>query len=189
MTQLGWLGEVHRLLPFKTQFVLYGNVGDRFPILAEEQADPSQVCFAPLTVSLPETLKHWGYQVVGIHDIIDGLRFCGGPDEKERQRREFCTLSTAEHCSSGKEDPAALDVAATLSRIRRAVQNSKTPCAFVLESAFLLSRGPTDLDEPERGRFLTVMKCGREANKVRTGERLLPNILILVAPKLNDFPP
>src|ERR1039457_1618382 len=44
------------------------------------------------------------------------------------------------------------------------------------------------LTRPSRGRFLTVLKCGREAGKVCVGGRLLPNVVILVASKLNDLP-
>lgn len=178
-----WLRELRRLLSLKTQFVLHGNISDRFPILGSAAPRPASVSYAPLAVSLPETLRNWGYQIVGIHDFVDGLRFYGESREaKEQWKSEFCRIS-------GRRQSDSMDVAETLDSIRKVIQNTQISCAFILEAASLLSRGPDNLDEPERGRFLTIMKCAREANKVTAGESLLPNMLVLVAPKLNDLPP
>ena len=164
MKEPAWLREFQRLLPLKTQFILYGNTVDCFPVLSQQQTTSSQVRFAQLAVSLPAALKYWGYQVVGIHDLVDGLRFVGGNDEISRQRTEFCRAIAYPDCPKAA-DSESVDVPGTLSRIRRAVRNPTISCAFLLESAFLLSKGPNDLDEAESGPVSHRLKVWARSGK------------------------
>src|SRR5690349_14039205 len=65
-----WLRDIFRFLPVKAQFVLSGNIRDRYPF----PADAGKYIPLPLTQYLTESLKLRGYERFISFNAIDG--FC-----------------------------------------------------------------------------------------------------------------
>src|ERR1043166_7564088 len=65
-----WARDLFRFLPVKSQFVLSGNVRDRYPFPAE----PGKYAPLPLPQYLAEALKRKGYERFLSFNVIDGFR-------------------------------------------------------------------------------------------------------------------
>jgi energy-coupling factor transporter ATP-binding protein EcfA2 len=64
-----WIRDVFRFLPVKSQFILSGNIRDRYPFPAED----GQYDDLPFTLYLTKVLKLKGYQRFIAFDVIDGF--------------------------------------------------------------------------------------------------------------------
>ena len=64
-----WIGDIERLLPIRSQFILTGNVRDVFLTPSSSGA-----YLAPLLSCLWAFLERDGYQFILVYDRIDGLR-------------------------------------------------------------------------------------------------------------------
>lgn len=75
-----------------------------------------------------------------------------------------------------------------MDHIRSALGNPKSSVAVVVNLASRLLGDPQTLSEDEREVFSRLWKAVREARPVLCGERLLRNVVILLADKANDLP-
>jgi hypothetical protein len=189
-----WVTELRRGLGIKTLFILSGNIYDRYPYRAPGATRTAWLPLRPTPLFrsfLYHSLHDWGYRVVGFYDIVDDLKFPGGPEEEKLF--ESLVPDRPERRREGPSDPSTvLDV------VRPALANTQTdgklgpakaPCAFVLDYASLLSSRPDSLLEAERPLFLKIAKAAEEAVVVPTETRTVNNALILITEKANDLPP
>lgn len=70
-----WIREVLRFLPVKSQFLLSGNIRDRYPLLLEPAAgeQPAKHLPLPLTQYVAETLRLRGYEHFLEFNPVDGF--------------------------------------------------------------------------------------------------------------------
>lgn len=75
-----WCREVLRFLPVKSQFILSGNIRDRYPFLlevvaADSDGEPTSNKYVPLSLTqyVTETLKLRGYEFFLNYNLVDGF--------------------------------------------------------------------------------------------------------------------
>jgi ATP-dependent Clp protease ATP-binding subunit ClpA len=83
-----WIKEVFRFLPVKSQFVLSGNIRDRypFPLFSGEETRYLPYTFVQY---LTETLRTKGFTRFLSYDMLDGFVCLGSPTGKIEEEREF----------------------------------------------------------------------------------------------------
>jgi ATP-dependent Clp protease ATP-binding subunit ClpA len=183
-----WVSELHRHLGLKTQFFLFGNVHDRFPIRVP--VDPkdggrgTETTYVFLRKFLHEFLSSCGYQLIVFYDVADGLDFKIRDDlsqEKAEQSKKLYNDCLERHRGSGGPSKFFRD-------LRTLLSDNQTPTAAVVEHAHLLARRPDDLSDQERLDFLHLAKSGRAAAKTKIGDATSNQILLVVAERINDLP-
>lgn len=83
-----WIKEVFRFLPVKSQFVLSGNINDRypFPVVGSEEKR-----YIPLTFTeyLMEAMRLRGYARFLSYDMVDGFVCLSSPNGSVDEERKF----------------------------------------------------------------------------------------------------
>jgi len=184
----GWAAHLDRQLLVKTQFILHGNIYDRFPCMLKlEPDDPGQWNYLTLRDYLRRFLTERGYQNIGFYDLVDGIQ-CDTPTEVRELREQ---IAAVDHCSetdeSETDDRSESD--RDIDDVRTAVVKLDTPTVFVIDFASRLLSHPDHLTRGERKFWLTLNKCAQDARRVLGENGLLRNLTILICDKLNDLPP
>ena len=146
-----WIAEIERLLPIRSQFVLSGNIRDRF--LVPLAGGPALV---PLLRALWASLSARGYGCLLVHDPADGLRVY--PDEpvpRALARRLFDLDVT--------DGPRPTSLESLGQIMRRLVSQREARCALVVDFASRLVRQPDTLGEAEHRFFVAAEKLSLEA--------------------------
>jgi MoxR-like ATPase len=204
-----WLREVGRFLNLKNLIFLYGNIHDLVSYPVEGGADcECQWSQSRLRDLLRRLLEDRGYEVVGLGDPVEELRF--GTPEMERKFREVASAATTAARSSdaagnvGGESSSGtsprlvagtrragprVDWAQVIDELARVMQNPHVPCAFVMDLASRLVASPDSLGDGNLAIFTKLLKASLGgATVIREGGRW-NNLIILVCDKLNDLPP
>ena len=204
-----WLRELARFVNIKSLLFVYGNVHDlvSFPIRAE---GPEGVRWteSDLAGFFQRFLTGLNYEVVGWADPVEDLSF-GTPamaelfhrieqgkeaqvrpaDSKEAQAQaQQAAAGAPPPDSRPQRKPEAVDWNKTIDRIARALQNSRIPCAFVLNMASRLASSPDHLTKEERLLFTKMLKAALTSREVVRDDGRWNNLLILICDRLNDLP-
>ena len=85
-----WIKEVFRFLPVKSQYVLSGNIRDRYPFPLSTGEDTRYVPYTFLQY-LTETLRMRGFSRFLSYDMLDGFVCQGSPTGSIEEEQEFFT--------------------------------------------------------------------------------------------------
>jgi len=84
--------------------------------------------------------------------------------------------------------PRAVDWETVVHRIGLGLQNTKVPCAFVIDFASRLTSSPDRLPRDERMLMTRLLKATMASREVVREDGRWNNLLVLVCEKLNDLP-
>jgi ATP-dependent Clp protease ATP-binding subunit ClpB len=141
-----WVGEIHRLLPIRSQFVLSGNVRDLFLTPA-----PSGVQLQSLIDCLLGFLRSMGFEFLLIYDRVDGIRVHPAETPVQDKAMQLLNLSPV----NGIVPMTNLD---SLGNVARRLVDLKSPrAALVIDFASRLSASPQAPDLLDL-KFFTVME-------------------------------
>ena len=141
-----WVGEIHRLLPIRSQFVLSGNVRDAFLTPTS-----SGVRLQGMIDCLWGFLQSMGYEFLLIYDRVDGMRV--HPPEKAVQDKALQLLNLGP--ANGVMAMTNLDSLGNIAR--RLVDLKSARAALVIDFASRLSASPQAPDSLDL-KFFTVME-------------------------------
>ena len=146
-----WLREIDALLAVHPQFVLSGNVHDRYRLPSDE---------TPLADSIADTLlaglRGAGFQALLVHDVVDGYRVVS--DDHEAAWADAHALTGHDLRSAQPDDLGRL------AEVIGAFATGEGPrMGLVLEYASRLSSSITDLGPREHAFFAASLKCSHEA--------------------------
>jgi DNA polymerase III delta prime subunit len=183
-----WIEAFNRLTELKSLIVVHGNIHDRFPCEVRSQGAPPMTRYLALRPFLERRLQDMGYQLVGFHDLVDGLRFGSSND-----RQAFAALAGV---PAGRDpgpgaipaQPFLREPSRAVAAVRRVVANTERACAVVFDFASRLLGSPNDLPSEERELFVHLALCARGASRLKSGDKVLGNLVLLVCDKLNDLP-
>ncbi|NIA12524.1 MAG: AAA domain-containing protein [Nitrospiraceae bacterium] len=198
-----WLREMARFVQIKNLLFVYGNVHDlvSFPIQTDGEVRWTE---SDLPVFFRRFLDGLGYEVVGWADPVEDLSFATSEMEQVFEGVERSHGDPAETDDEGatrKAPPAKrwrdrlrlpqlgpVDWNRTIARIASGLQNTRVPCAFVIDLASRLASSPDRLTRDERTLLTKVLKASLASREVVREDGRWNNLLILVCDKLNDLP-
>ena len=149
---LPWLGNIVRLLPIRSQFVLSGDIRDHF--LMPSEHGPVLV---PLLRALWETLRPLGFRVLVVWDPVDGVRAYPATEEARELAAELLDVQKSA-APMGLEALAAL--AGKVTRLRAA------RVALVIDFASRITRSTSAPDAGEHRLFVACEKLALEATPI-----------------------
>ena len=146
-----WLREIDALLAVHSQFVLSGNVHDRYRLPLDDM---------PLADSISDALlaglRGTGFDALLVHDIVGGYRIVS--DDQDAAWADVVAL-TGRDLRTGRADD--LD---QLAGVVRAFAGGGVPrLGLVLEYASRLAANVTELSPREHAFFTATLKCSHEA--------------------------
>jgi hypothetical protein len=178
-----WVRDFLRFLPLKSQFVLSGNVRDRFPRLGPQ----GELTILPLTAYLGAELVEAGIERVIAYDPARGFRLppITGRDPKADQR--YFTEQAIAFDSAGFA-PASIERFFELST--RLVTAAPEPTAIIADFAARMIVNPERLIDSEHRGFTGALVSGLTVEpKVHTKTRQpYYNPLIAIVEKEGDLP-
>jgi hypothetical protein len=205
-----WLRELARFITIKNLLFIYGNVHDlvSFPIRTDA-AEPIRWTESDLLGFFRRYLTGLNYEVVGWADPVEELSFATLEMEDLLHRietgrdlpsshpanREKKGLPAEPQRTQDQSSPTPpprriepLDWNKTLNRIASALENTRVPCAFVIDLASRFLSAPDRLMKEERTLFTRILKASLTSREVIRKDGRWNNLLILICDKLNDLP-
>ena len=194
-----WLREIDALLAVHPQFVLSGNVRDRYLLPAEEMPLADTIASA-----LAAALRRAGIHTLLVHDIVDGYRvetYGGSPDPDAGSE-------AADEGHGGHDESAAWDDvraavgvdlrserADDLDRLAQVVRalarGGERPIGLLLDYAGQLAGRASSLEHDEHVFFSACLKLSHEALHGRPPgdtSRTLYNPIFWVVEREHDLP-
>lgn len=149
-----WVGDIERLLPIRSQFILTGNVRDVFltPSGAESY-------LAPLLSCLWASLEREGYQFLLVYDRIDGIRVL--PQAAAAQDKAAQLLGVKLHDGVM---PANLETLEGIARRAATLRDARVGVA--IDYASRLTTTPQTPEAAEYKFFVAMEKLSLVANPI-----------------------
>ncbi len=198
-----WIRELDRFRHIKNLIFLHGNILD--PVVYAIERDGKQQWSSGDSVNgfLRRYFLERGYPVVGVLDPISGLDLAASertrpdPDDREawmdpNDRGVGDRQAAAKKAQSAPADPrggGANAIDAAVANIVKAMTDSRTPCAYIINLASRLIASPGYPSEREHALLAQLLKASLEGATAFGPEGERNNLIILVCDKLNDFPP
>ena len=146
-----WLREVDTLLAVHPQFVLSGNVHDRYRLPLSELPLADSI-----TDALAMSLRPAGFDALLVHDIVDGYRIVA--DDQDAAWADARALTGHDLRSERADDLGRL------AEVVSALAAGQGPrLGLVLEYASRLAASVNELGPREHAFFTTSLKCSQEA--------------------------
>ena len=146
-----WLREVDALLAVHPQFVLSGNVHDRYRLPLDDTPLVDSI-----TEALAVSLRRAGFDALIVHDIVDGYRIVA--DDPEAAWADARALTGHDLRSERADDLGRL------AEVVSALAAGGGPrLGLVLEYASRLACSVNELNPREHAFFTTSLKCSQEA--------------------------
>ncbi len=177
--QARWIGDLERLLPIRSQFVVSGNIRDSF--LVNLDSGPALV---PLLRALWACLSRQGFQCLLVFDPADGLRTY----PNEAANRELAERLFDLKLSAGSQ---IMSLESLGNLIKTMTSQREARCALVLDFASRLARAPDHLSEGEHRFFVACEKLSLYAAAMvpKDGKGLpLFNPLLWLVNRPQDLP-
>ena len=174
-----WLREIDALLAVHPQFVLSGNVRDRYRLPLRK---------VPLADSIADALlaglRGAGFRALVVHDVMDGYRMASDDDE---------AAWADVHALTGRDlRSAPADDLGRLGEVIEALAAGGGPrMGLVLDYASRLSSSVTDLGPREHAFFAACLKCSYEARPWRdpsAGRGAIYNPVFWIVEREHDLP-
>ena len=196
-----WIRELARFLPLKNLIFIHGNIYDLINYPVEK---PSGEVYWTESTHLEHFLERYlmdcGYEVVGIGDPIDGIYF-----PKNEMRDTYRKLTMGKTVVTGTQDKPLQepesdkkvsqkrlfpnDPLVLMDGVKKCMENTTVPCAFVINYASRLVSDSSHLSTPERQLMARIQKAMMQSRIVIRENQRWSNVLILIVDKLNDIPP
>ena len=146
-----WLREIDALLAVHSQFVLSGNVHDRYRLPLSD---------VPLADSIADALlaglRGAGFRALLVHDVVDGYRVVSDDHE--------AAWADAHAITGGDLRSAPADDLGRLAQVINALSTGNGPrMGLVLQYASRLSASSSELGPREHAFFAASLKCSHEA--------------------------
>ena len=174
-----WLRDVDSLLATHSHFVLAGNVRDWYQLPVPEW--PVAKCVAE---ALSAVLDRSGFDVILVHDIVDGFTVLSNLDEDEAWAAvQAVTLSDL-------RDVEGSDFSTLGSVIRSVGGDCPRRLAVVLSDASRLINRIGDLQPAELDLFRIATKAAQESQRFRFGAdgRVIYNPIFWLVEREHDLP-
>lgn len=174
-----WHRELSLFASVKPLLILEGNVLDsyRYPL----EGSISQGAIVRLPEYLHYYLTDYGYQNILFYDHLQGFR--NPIDAKHEQAVERLTgqnrLDLPFRNGAGISAPEG---------IRRMTAQTKEATAIVMTFASRCIVSPGQMTQQEADSFTLIQKASMEALEIRTANKTLKNLIILIVSKVNDLP-
>jgi hypothetical protein len=149
-----WIGDIARLTPIRSQFVVAGNIRDSFmtPLAGG-------TTLAPLLRCLWTHLAALDYRFLLVYDPVDGLRpYPNEPAALENVTRIF-DLKLA-------DGAMAMSLESLVAVMKKVAALREMRCALVIDFASRLARQPDRLDACEHRFFVAAERASLAANPV-----------------------
>jgi ATP-dependent Clp protease ATP-binding subunit ClpB len=174
-----WIEDIDRLLAIRPQFVLSGNIRDRF--LTPTQSGLSLASVIPCLWAL---CAGKGFKFLLIYDRVDGIKVY--PDTPENQNEASARLSLK--FSSGAME---VNLATLLDKARLVAGNREIRIGLIIDYASRLTAGPQSLSADELVFFSGLEKLANSAMPVMprdTKGDWLFNPIIWMTNRVQDLP-
>ena len=149
-----WLSDLQRLLPIRSQFVVSGNIRDRFLTTIAGGA-----ALVPLPRALWEVLKAQGFRCMLVFDPADGVRVYPNETEPRELAGRLFELKLDDGCQM-------LSLESLANLMKQVAAEREARCALVLDFASRLTRAPDHLSEGEHRFFVAAEKLSLNAAPV-----------------------
>ena len=174
-----WLREVDALLAVHPQFVLSGNVHDRYRLPLSEMPLADSI-----TDALAISLRRAGFDALLVHDMVDGYRIVA--DDQDAAWADVRALTGHDLRSERTDDLGRL------AEVVSAFAAGDGPrLGLVLEYASRLASSVTELNPREHAFFTAGLKCSHEARPCRhpsTQRGALFNPVFWIVEREHDLP-
>ena len=182
-----WLREIDALLAVHPQFVLSGNVRDRYLLPAEEMPLADTIASA-----LAAALRRAGIRTLLIHDIVDGYRVEAHDGHDESAAWDDVRAVVGTDLRSERAD----DLVRLAQVVRALAAGGERPVALLLDYAGQLAGRANSLEHEEHVFFAACLKLSHEAvHRLPTGDaingdasRTLFNPVFWVVEREHDLP-
>ena len=180
-----WMRDMNRFLPLRSQFVLWGNVRDRFPL----QDSRGKLQPMPLPEYLAENFH--------IQGVPHALSFVPGEGLRVVRRREMLLATETEFYKRhfdldfGASDVMAMSSDRFIEIVERLAWHREEPVALIADFASRLIVRADGLSEAEHSRFTKALVLSQRALQVRSaGENPVPryNPVVWLADQESDLP-
>lgn len=180
-----WLRDMNRFLPLRSQFVLWGNVRDRFPL---QNAKGNL-----LPLSLPEYLAENFY----LQGVPHALSFVTGEGLRVVRRREMVLAEEAEFYKKhldlnfGDTDVMTMSSERFFELVEQLSWHREEPIAVIVDFASRLIVRPDGLSDAEHSRFTKALVLSQRSVQLRSaGENPAPryNPVVWLADQESDLP-
>lgn len=177
-----WHRELGIFCKIKPLLVIEGNVLDVYQYPQEGSVAKGGI------LRLPEYLHYYfkdsGYQAVAFFDTLQGFyNHCASAALVEFAK------------AAGAENADALQRAEFKSRnnnaadhILKAMNQSASPAAVIMNLASRYITSPTQLDQTEVDGFTRLLLASLNAKDVKTSNGVLKNLVVMIVNKINDIP-
>ena len=179
-----WLRDLLRLLPIRPQFVLSGNVGDRFLL----QDDSGSYKIRDLHECLWAMLSPLGYAFLVRYDPIDGISLYPSGDEAlEKLAKSLGINLTGE--VGVRRMPVKLDnLSSILRKIALREDGNKLRVAVVIDYASRISASPQQLSDETHNFFRSCEKLANESVPLFAQDKNLFNPSIWLTGRTQELP-
>jgi ATP-dependent Clp protease ATP-binding subunit ClpA len=190
-----WIKDVLRFLPLKSQFILAGNIWDRYPFPVEPshdtQGEPSQgVRYIPLGLThyLTEALRLRGYQYFLEYNVIEGFRAVTPRGETvEASRQSLAEIAKLTFDASGRYK---CSLAKSLDVLEAVLSHKAHFIAVIFNLASRLAKRVDSLEACEHEYFSRVLiQChAAQQHSTPTKQQAQFNSVFWLCDKENDLP-
>ncbi len=149
-----WIGDLKRLLPIRSQFVVAGNIRDSF-LTPYEQG----TTLAPLLRCLWAHLSQLDYRFLLVFDPVEGLRPYPNEPAIVEQATKLFDLKLADGVM-----PMSLEN--LIGVMRKVAGQREARCALVVDFASRLTRQPDHLDANEHRFFVAAERISLTAHPI-----------------------
>lgn len=174
-----WLREVESLLAVHPQFVLSGNVRDRYRLPLEDLPLADTIVDA-----LAVTLRHAGFDALLVHDVVDGYRVVSDD-------AEAAWVDARELTGMNLRSERADDLSTLAEVVRRFAAGGSPRMGLVLDYASQLAGRANELGPHEHAFFASCLKLSHEAAPrvdPDADRRALYNPVFWVVEREHDLP-
>lgn len=179
-----WLRDLLRLLPIRPQFVLSGNVGDRFLL----QDDSGSYKIRDLHECLWTMLSPLGYSFIVRYDPIDGISlYPSGDAALETLAKSLGVNLTVE--AGVRRMPVKLDnLSSILRKIALREDGNKLRVAVVIDYASRISASPQQLSDEAHNFFRSCEKLANDSVPLFAQDKNLFNPIIWLTGRAHELP-
>lgn len=179
-----WLREIDSLLAVYPQYVLSGNVRDRYLLPAEGQETGGLRLADNIAAALAAALRQAVIEAVLVYDPVDGYQILA--DDEEAAWAELRTLA-----GHDLETRLSDDLGRLTDVVRMFATGRGPKWGLVLDYAGQLTAEVNDLSPPEHAFFTACLKFSHEAVRNRSSDasvRALYNPIFWIVEREHDLP-
>lgn len=179
-----WLKDTVRFLPVKAQFILSGNIRDRYPF----PVGPSEYVPLTLPVYLASMLRLQGYRYLAKFDPIDGFRAVAPRGEALEEARQFFRNTFSLQLDA--EGRYRCSLQRSLEIIHQLVHHRDDFVGVVADLASRYIVRPDNLSEAEHEYFTAALKLSLSVEPHTTAESTTSmfNPVFWLCEQENDLP-